>query len=117
MRKRQFLDFTLLFAATGFAGLLQWLQTIAAMSGRWRVLVFPPLGPFRHVGYFFLNFILPGIPFLFVSVIVVRRAKSSSTVYRTILIVSVIALAIFSFWNISWLVWFIITVIPQGGKF
>jgi len=115
-RRKALWNIALLVLAAIFAWTVRYLGDAAADSERWNKLIFPDLGPFTGLAPLFIIGILPGLPFVFVAWRLLRTARSFRARYRIGIGCLVIVLGIVSFKDIAWMLFFVASVIHNGGK-
>jgi len=111
MMKRATVDTIIVATMAGVAWVVHSALNAASLNPRWKFLVYPQLGPFSGTANLLVDFILPGVPYLFAA----RRAWASSaicrpTVRRAIRLL-ILLLAIPSFWEIALTVGFVFLVV------
>ena len=109
-------NISLLMFAAILALAINSIEDAAAASTRWHRLIFPHLGPFTGLAPLFITGILPGLPFAFVAWYVWRSSRQVGVLYRVGIGCLVVVLAIVSFKDIAWLLWFAISVMRTGGR-
>lgn len=114
-RSRGALDIALLAGAAAFAWILLEVEDLAGQSSEWDFLIYPHLGRFSGTANFFINSILPGIPFVFAAWRAIRTARLHGTAYRVAIGALVVVLGVVSFYWVAWLFWFAVAVINRGG--
>ena len=72
------LDLSLLIAASAFAWIVLGLEGLAARSKTWEFLIYLDLGLFSGLANFFIQYLLPGIPFVFAARRALRSAKNTA---------------------------------------
>lgn len=115
--QRALIDTTIVGLTAALAIFLYWIVDAVSMSSHWNFLLSPPFGPLSGTASFLITDFLPGVPYLVAGRRAWVSAQACGTGSRRTIRAIVLLLSIPSLWWIWSFVWFLIVMLPYGGRF